>query len=61
MSISLKEVYDEARESITMLTAQNVTLKQNIDQKDHEIIYLKRKIEQVEEKANIFNKKIALL
>lgn len=61
MTISLKEVYDQARESITILTSQNVTLKQNIDQKEHEIIYLKRKIEQIEEKANIFNKKITLL
>lgn len=35
VSVSLKEVYDQARESISLLSNQNAKLKQNIDQKDH--------------------------
>ena len=60
VTVTLKQLYDQARESITFLSNQNMTLKQTIDQKDHEISYLKRKIEELDEKTTLFGKKIAL-
>jgi hypothetical protein len=45
--ISLKDLYEQLRETITILTGQNTSLKQTIDQKDHEISYQNKKIAQL--------------
>ena len=56
--ITLKDLYNQMKESIDILTSQNVGLKNQIEPKDHEIHFQNKKIEQLQERVDLFTKKI---
>lgn len=44
VTVSLKELYDQARDTITMLTTKNTQMQQKFQQKEHELEYFTRKL-----------------
>jgi hypothetical protein len=47
MQISLKNVYDQMKESIDILSSKNKAYKTSLDHKDNELSFLNKKLEQL--------------
>ena len=61
MQISLKNLYDQMKESIDILSSKNKTYKTSLDHKDNELSFLNKKLEQLQTKTTLLLKKITLL